>query len=129
MPRQAVGRPSSTVSTATAQRLRFEATPQERRMWAALRRLRPAGYHFRRQVPIGPYVVDFACLKARLLVEIDGAHHGEAPFEARDRARDAHLRREGFRIARYWNGQVLQELPDVMDDLHARLTDPERYWS
>ncbi|MGP9820131.1 endonuclease domain-containing protein [Salinarimonas sp. NSM] len=129
MPAGPGGRPVSTVPVARVRELRYDATRQERRMWAALRRLRPAGFHFRRQVPIGPFVVDFACLKARLVLEIDGGHHGEAPHEARDRRRDAYLRREGFRIARYWNGQVMHELSDVMDDVYARLTDPDRYWS
>jgi very-short-patch-repair endonuclease len=70
------GRPNSAVPLGVARALRKRMTPQEAKLWVALRTLRPAGFHFRRQVPIGPYVVDFACLKHRLIVEVDGGQHG-----------------------------------------------------
>lgn len=122
-------RPETTVPFARVRELRQTTTPMEKRLWGALRKLRPAGFHFRRQVPIGPFVADFACLKARLIVEVDGCQHGDPAHEGRDRGRDALLRRDGFRTARFWNRQVVLELPDVMDDIYARLTDPSRYWS
>ncbi|WP_349371001.1 endonuclease domain-containing protein [Salinarimonas sp.] len=126
---RARGRPTTSVAPTRVRALRLYPTPMEKRLWGGLRKLRPAGYHFRRQVPIGPFVVDFACLKARLVVEVDGAHHGEPGHEGRDRSRDRMLRAEGFRVARFWNRQIALELPYVMDEIHARLTDPERYWS
>ncbi|MGJ3265563.1 MAG: endonuclease domain-containing protein [Salinarimonas sp.] len=122
-------RPETTVPATRVRALRAFTTPMERRLWGALRKLRPAGFHFRRQVPIGPFVVDFACLRAHLVVEVDGAHHGEPEHEGRDRRRDGFLRKEGFRVARFWNRQIALELPDVMDEIYARLTDRSRYWS
>lgn len=117
-------RPGTTVPVAVARALRQRLTPQEAKLWVALRRLRPAGFTFRRQVPIGPYVVDFACLKARLVVEVDGSHHGFDAHLAKDGVRDARLAERGFRVLRFWNHQVDRELDSVMDTIFARLTEP-----
>ena len=83
----AVTRPSNT----NAVRLRRTKTDAERRMWFALRDRRFAGTKFRRQVPIGPYIADFLCAQARLVLEIDGGQHGEM-----DQARDEWLAAQGF---------------------------------
>src|SRR5262245_43261749 len=72
-------RPKSTISTRTARSLRRRMTPHEVKLWNWLReRIAPSGFHFRRQVPISRYVVDFACLRYKVIVEIDGAQHGMA---------------------------------------------------
>ena len=97
-------------------------TPMEAKLWVALRRLRPAGFHVRRQVPIGPYVTDFACLKARLVMEVDGSGHGRPATAVEDRARDDLLRARGFRVVRFWNDQVHRDLDSVMDTVYAHLT-------
>ncbi|MGJ3264548.1 MAG: endonuclease domain-containing protein [Salinarimonas sp.] len=117
-------RPRTTVPVEVARALRKRMTPQEAKLWVALRRLRPAGFTFRRQVPIGPYVVDFACLKARLVVEVDGAQHGFDGHLTRDSLRDARLAERGFLVARFWNHQVDRELDSVIDTIFARLTEP-----
>ena len=96
---------------ANAKRLRAEATPQERLVWAGLRDLNRAfGAHFRRQAPIGPYIADFADYGRRLVVEIDGSGHGgDADF-----VRDAYLARQGFRVLRFWNSEVSGNLEGVL---------------
>ncbi|MGW8204848.1 endonuclease domain-containing protein (plasmid) [Sphingomonas bisphenolicum] len=82
-------------------------------LWRVLRQ-RPGGFKFRRQHPIGPYSLDFACLSARLAIEIDGEVHNCGDRPARDHARDAHLVQRGFRTLRIPARDVLRSLDDVM---------------
>src|SRR5690606_5880726 len=89
-----------------ARELRATMTDSERRLWRCLRMRQLDGYRFRRQHPIGPYIVDFACLAARLVVEVDGGQHSDSMD---DRHRDAFLRARGFRVLRFWNHDVLGE--------------------
>lgn len=110
-------RPSSKIPIAVARKLRREATPQERRLWARLRLLREQGLHFRRQVPIENFVVDFACLRARLIVEIDGGQHNAGNAAARDRQRDARLEQLGYRTVRFWNTDVSGDIDAVIDTI------------
>jgi very-short-patch-repair endonuclease len=117
----ATTRPLDHVKRASARRLRQRTTPAEVRLWKALDRLPITGTHFRRQVPIGPYVVDFACLSARLVVELDGGHHGEPEQSRRDAARTAWLRAEGYRVLRFWNDEVQSNLNGVLDTIYAEL--------
>ena len=86
---------------AIARRLRRNPTDAEKRLWSKLRHKQLSGHRFRRQVPIGPYIVDFACLGARLIVEVDGGQH--ANQIERDNARTAWLGGQGFRVLRFWN--------------------------
>jgi very-short-patch-repair endonuclease len=72
----------------TARKLRKAMTPHESKLWLHLRELRKLGFHFRRQVPIDSFIVDFACFHPKVVVELDGSQHGFAGHEARDRARD-----------------------------------------
>jgi very-short-patch-repair endonuclease len=108
-----------TDSLERARRLRREATDAERRLWAALRRNRFAGVHFRRQHPIGPYFVDFASLSARVVIEVDGNHH-ILQLHA-DARREAFLRARGFRVLRFSNREVLTELSAVEDAICSAL--------
>ena len=79
---------------------------------------RPApGLKFRRQVPIGPYIVDFLCVSARLIVEADGSQHGES---IRDERRDAYLSRHGWAVLRFWNHAILRNRESVIDTILAR---------
>ncbi|MGQ0621880.1 MAG: endonuclease domain-containing protein [Panacagrimonas sp.] len=96
-----------------AKELRRQATDTERFLWRSLRGRQMHGYKFRRQVPIGPYIADFACLECPLIVELDGGQHGER--EAYDRGRDAWLVAHGFTILRFWNDQVFKETASVLD--------------
>ncbi|WP_313929125.1 DUF559 domain-containing protein [Pseudoxanthomonas sp.] len=93
-----------------ARELRRDMTLAERRLWSILCRRQLEGFRFRRQVPIGPYIADFTCLDAGLIVEVDGGQHMDA---ASDRARDGFLQCEGFRVLRFWNNEVLANLEGV----------------
>lgn len=93
-------------------------TPAERRLWRELHRVPLEGTHFRRQAAIGPYIADFACLTVRLVIELDGGHHNEDAQIARDAERTQFLEREGFRVLRFWNHQVMRELASVLDTIH-----------
>jgi very-short-patch-repair endonuclease len=97
-----------------ARQLRKNMTPQEVKLWCALRDMRKQhGAKFRRQVPLRGYIVDFACFDARLIIELDGSQHGSADGLARDAARDETLRRGGFSILRFWNAEVDENLDGV----------------
>jgi very-short-patch-repair endonuclease len=105
------------IDTAFAKELRANATPAERRLWYWLRQ-RPLGYKFRRQVPLGPYIVDFACYEARLIIEIDGQFHAH---QEADVTRERQLRAFGWRIVRYWNRDVRLNLDGVLADIEQHL--------
>ncbi len=97
-------------------------TPQEIKLWNWLREnFRPQGFHPRRQVPIGPYIVDFAFLRHRLVVEIDGGQHGYDRREARDRVRDARLAEAGYRVLRFWNHEIDRSRQVVLDTIGEAL--------
>ena len=88
-------------------------TRQELKLWRHLRQLRQLGYHFRRQVPIKTYIVDFACFHPRLIVEIDGSQHASPYHKGRDTVRDTRLRDDGFKIARVWNSDIDRNIEGV----------------
>ncbi len=92
--------------------LRKELTPAEIKLWAYLRTLREDGIHFRRQHAIGPYVVDFCSPRCHLIIEVDGSQHLEQ--EEYDAARTAYLESKGYRVLRFWNGDVLNKIKSVM---------------
>lgn len=105
-----------------ARSLRRAATEAEKYLWWHLRQKLPLqGTYFRRQVPLGPYFADFVCLKHRLIVEIDGSQHGSPKGEAADALRTRYLEQSGFRVLRFWNHQVFQELDVVIDTIAAAL--------
>jgi very-short-patch-repair endonuclease len=79
-----------------ARALRTNQTDTERKQWRELRQFKPRGFHFRRQVPIDHFIVDFACYSARLVIEVDGGQHNFAEGVRADEQRDAHLRERGF---------------------------------
>lgn len=93
----------------------------ERRVWSRLRRKQLDGCRFRRQVPIGPYFADFACLSARLVVEIDGPFHEEES----DARKTAYLESQGFRVARFSVAAVDQSLDDVIHAVFVYLESPD----
>jgi very-short-patch-repair endonuclease len=105
----------------TARRLRANETDAEQRLWRHLDRVPLLRTHFRRQAPIGPYVVDFACLSAKLLVEVDGPSHTEPGASERDHARTCWLESEGYRILRFWNHEVFENIDGVLDTIYAAL--------
>jgi very-short-patch-repair endonuclease len=93
---------------ALAKRMRSAPSVSEAQLWRLLRGRRPEGLKFRRQVPIGRYVVDFLCLRHRLIVEADGPFHGD------DSVRDAWLAGQGFRVLRFPNGMIFDRAELVM---------------
>jgi very-short-patch-repair endonuclease len=103
-----------------ARGLRSTMTDAEERLWLRLRRDQMEGHRFRRQVPIGPYVVDFACRKARLAIEVDGGQHVAASQE--DDRRSAWLASRGYTVLRFWNNQVLEETDGVLESIRLVLT-------
>jgi very-short-patch-repair endonuclease len=108
------------MSLENARALRKSMTPQEVKLWLRLRALRPQGLHFRRQVPRGKYVLDFACLRSMLIVEVDGFQHGLNPGRARDEIRDLFLADLGFETLRFWNQEVDREIEGVVETIFAK---------
>jgi very-short-patch-repair endonuclease len=98
---------------ARARTMRRNMTDAERRLWQALRSQQLQGYKFRRQAPIGRYIADFICHKARLIVEIDGGQHDHS--SAPEVARSEFLQNEGYRVLRFWNNEVLANFEGVYD--------------
>jgi very-short-patch-repair endonuclease len=105
----------------TARHLRKTLTPQEVKVWNHLRSWRKRGFHFRRQAPRQGYIVDFICLKHGIVVEIDGGQHNQEAIEAKDRSRDQTLARADFRVLRFWNSEVDQNLRGVLETIDTTL--------
>ncbi|MSQ06433.1 MAG: endonuclease domain-containing protein [Dehalococcoidia bacterium] len=99
------------MDTSTARELRKAPTDAERALWKHLRLRQFNGYKFRRQQPIGHYIVDFACLEQRLVIERDGGQHAQQVEY--DSERTKFLEAQGFRVLRFWNNQVLREVDAV----------------
>ncbi|QNT69550.1 endonuclease domain-containing protein [Defluviicoccus vanus] len=97
-----------------ARQLRRDATPAERTLWRHLRNGQLAGLKFRRQVPIGPYIVDFVCVETKVVVEVDGGQHAD---NAADRLRDGALRSKGYRVVRVWNSEVMESIEGVLANI------------
>lgn len=97
--------------------LRQQPTTEEEQLWEALRNRRLAGYKFRRQYVIEQYIVDFICVSERLIVELDGMHHADAEQAAYDEVRSQFLQAAGYRILRFWNHHVEQDIADVLDTI------------
>jgi len=104
-----------------ARQLRREQTDVERKLWFALRDRRFYKLKFRRQQPIGPYVVDFVSFEAKLVIELDGGQHGLVPNEAADRLRTQRLEADGFRVIRFWNNELIENFEGVLDTIALAL--------
>ncbi|HXL66244.1 MAG TPA: DUF559 domain-containing protein [Xanthobacteraceae bacterium] len=113
--------PIPKVRRARARRLRHGTNDAEKRLWRHLRHLTLQGSHFRRQVPIGPYVVDFACFSGRLILELDGSQHGNETNRSRDQARTRWLEKEGYRVLRFWNNEIIANIDGVMAMIYAEV--------
>ena len=92
--------------------LRRDETESEEIAWRLLRTFRFKGFKFRRQYPVGPYIVDFCCPQRRLIVELDGSVHAQPSQTRRDTSRDAVLKRMGYSVTRFPNG-IVMEAPDL----------------
>ncbi len=100
--------------------MRRDPTDAEAKLWMLLRNRRFAQFKFRRQLPLGDYVVDFVCLSHKLIIEADGSQHADSP---RDTIRDTYLRAQGFRLLRIWNNDILARTNSVADTIWATLQD------
>jgi very-short-patch-repair endonuclease len=107
------------VTLAFARDLRRNPTDAEKVLWRELRAKRFIKYKFRRQQPLGPFIVDFVCLQRRLIIEADGGHHARTVEE--DLARTRWLESQGFRLMRFWNNQILFELASVLEVIASAL--------
>ena len=105
-----------------AQTLRERQTNAEGLLWHYLRDKQLAGHKFRRQQPIGPYIVDFACMPKKLLIELDGGQHAEQ--HTYDKKRDEFLREKGYKILRFWNNDVFENCFGVLESIRAAVQDP-----
>jgi very-short-patch-repair endonuclease len=100
---------------ARARELRVEATDVERKLWSVLRGRQLDGAKFRRQYPIDRYFADFACVEAKLIVELDGGQHAEqADYDAQ---RAEALQLQGWKVIRFWNNEVIENLDGVADTI------------
>ena len=100
------------IFTALARELRRNANDAEKRMWSIVRAKRMGGFKFRRQHALGPYIADFVCLPARLVIEVDGDTHDDDQ-RVLDAKRTEYVERCGYRVIRFWNHDVLQYTDDV----------------
>jgi len=96
-----------------AKTLRRDTTDAEQRLWYYLRNRNLEGFKFRRQVTIGPFIADFACAEARVIVEADGGQHNDVS----DAHRTAHLQQLGWRVLRFWNNEILHRTDTVLGEI------------
>lgn len=102
-----------------ARELRKNPTESELKLWAHLRLRQIGGYKFRRQHPLGPYIVDFVCIEKKLIIEVDGGQHDEKRFY--DINRYKLVKEKGFRVLRFWNNEVLRDIDIVKEVIASAL--------
>jgi very-short-patch-repair endonuclease len=107
-----------------AQKLRRKQTDVEWLLWQYLRNRQCGGYKFRRQVPIGSYVVDFACIEAKLIIDLDGGQHADSVTQDTDRTK--YLESLGYEVIRFWNHEVIENISGIYDSLTLTLSRRER---
>jgi very-short-patch-repair endonuclease len=100
--------------------LRRDSTEAEKRLWSFLQNRKLDGWKFRRQMAVDSFIVDFCCIEARLIVELDGEQHADSR-KRYDDARTRELRSRGFRVLRFWNSEVLQGAQDVAEEIGRML--------
>jgi very-short-patch-repair endonuclease len=110
--------------TRLAKSLRKGSTDAERLLWSRLRMERFEGMSFRRQQPIGPYIVDFVCLEGKVVIELDGGQHALPDEHGEDEQRDAWLEREGYTVVRFWDNEVLTNIGGVLEVLREKSRRP-----
>ena len=112
------------MTAARARKLRRDQTDAESVLWSYLRNRRLGGWKFRRQVPKGRYIVDFCCNDARLVVELDGSQHARQTSVERDAVRTAYLQESGYRVMRFWNNEIDEDLDAVLQAIWNKLQEP-----
>jgi very-short-patch-repair endonuclease len=109
--------------TQRARQLRKKMTDAERKLWQNIRARQLLGFKFRRQEPIGRYIVDFVCYESKLIIELDGGQHLEKQAKY-DQVRDGWLRSQGFTVLRFWNFEVLENLDGVLESIGIAVKKP-----
>jgi very-short-patch-repair endonuclease len=104
-----------------ARSLRRNQTDAERKLWHHLRDRRLDGWKFRRQHPVGPYVLDLYCADARLVIELDGGQHDFDAHRNHDEARTAYLEKQGIKVIRFWNNDVMENALSVLEAIRGAL--------
>ena len=102
--------------------LRKNFTDTERVLWKHLRAKKMEGYKFRRQEPVGSYIVDFVCHEKRIVIEVDGGQH--ATEREKDKERDEWLKGQGYKVLRFWNNKVLANIEGVLEVIRDCLNHP-----
>ncbi|HLD35101.1 MAG TPA: endonuclease domain-containing protein [Planctomycetota bacterium] len=113
-----------------AKNLRKQSTNTERLLWRHLKAKQLQDFKFRRQQPIGNYIVDFVCFERKVVVELDGGQHADTKHTEKDKRRDILLRKQGYKVLRFWDNEVWSNLRGVIDVIrekceeHPPLTPP-----
>lgn len=108
--------------TGIARELRKRSTEAEKLLWRRLSRRQLEGFKFRRQQPIGRYIVDFVNFETKLIIELDGGQH--ATQKDQDKKRDNRFEQQGFEVLRFWDNQVFQNLEGILELIRSRLLSP-----
>ena len=108
--------------TNIARMLRKRSTSAEKLLWQQLRGSELEGHKFRRQQPVGPYILDFVNFEKRIVIELDGGQH--AIKKGSDKNRDAWLKAEGFKVLRFWNNDIFENLEGILEVIRKRLISP-----
>lgn len=106
--------------------LRRSQTDAEKLLWSKLRSRQMCGVKFRRQQPIGSYIVDFVCYEAFLIVELDGGQHATVLQQRKDEERTRLLEREGYHVLRFWDNEALNHIDNVIEKIALTLTLSQR---
>jgi very-short-patch-repair endonuclease len=107
----------------SAKRLRSEQTDAETILWSYLRGSRLEGYKFKRQHPVGKYVLDFYCSLCRLAIELDGGQHNEEEQRGKDQERTNYFRKLGIKVIRFWNHEVFENIDGVLEEIKMQLSE------
>jgi very-short-patch-repair endonuclease len=113
---------AGSIKTTFARELRSKQTEAEKALWARLKSKQLDGAKFRRQQVIGRYIVDFANLESKVVIELDGGHHNEDKSVVYDEERAAWLSGEGYRVLRFWNNEVLTNIDGVLEKIREAMT-------
>ncbi|MEN8253296.1 MAG: endonuclease domain-containing protein [Patescibacteria group bacterium] len=103
--------------TELARKLRKKLTPEERKLWNKIKNRQLLEYKFRRQQPIGPYVLDFYCADKKLAIELDGGHHNDEETKEYDKERSEFIENQGIKVIRFWNQEVNKNINLVIDQI------------
>ena len=110
-----------TLARDRARALRAAQTEVELRLWQRLRNRQLSGAKFRRQYPIGHYIADFCCIGCQLVIELDGSQHGDERNRQVDEHRTQFLQSQGYRVLRFWNEEVLENMDSVLERIAQHL--------